>query len=191
MDKVQQRTEIRQLLMNMSRQDYEQKSQIICESLLQEPSIIEGKTIAMTISIFPEVNTYQIISKLWSLGKRVVVPKCNHKTKHMQFYQITSFDELVPAPMGLYEPNHLLASAIEHKYIDVCIVPGIVFDQRGYRIGYGGGYYDRFLPSFNGKKISISFDEQLVKEVPYEKHDIPIDLLITNKHRISFVKEVK
>ena len=191
MDKVQQRTEIRQLLMNMSIQDYDQKSQIICESLLQEPSIMEGKTIAMTISIFPEVNTQHIISKLWSMDKCVVVPKCNHKTKQMQFYQITSFDELVPASMGLYEPNYLITKHIEHKYIDVCIVPGIVFDQRGFRIGYGGGYYDRFLPFFNGKKISIAFDEQLVKEVPYEKHDIPIDLLITNKHRISFEKEVK
>ena len=191
MDKVQQRTKIRQLLINMSIQDYDQKSKIICESLLQEPSIMEGKTIAMTISIFPEVNTHHIISKLWSMDKCVVVPKCNHKTKQMQFYQITNFDELVPAPMGLYEPNHLITTHVENKYIDVCIVPGIVFDQRGYRIGYGGGYYDRFLPSFNGKIISIAFDEQLVKEVPYEKHDIPIDLLITNKHRITFVKEVQ
>ena len=191
MNKTQQRQQIRQSIMNMSLKDYEEKSQTICNTLLQEPSIKEGKTIALTISIFPEVDTRGIISELWAMGKRVVVPKCDHRTKQMIFYNLTNFDELVPAPMGLFEPNSIITSSIMYKQIDVCIVPGIVFDQRGYRIGYGGGYYDRFLPSFNGKKISISFDEQLVKEVPYEKHDIPIDLLITNKHRISFVKEVK
>ena len=186
MDKVQQRHQTRQLLMNMSLTDYGEKSRMICEALLQEPSIIEGKTIAMTISVFPEVDTRGIISKLWAMDKYVVVPKCNHENKQMLFFNITNFNELVPAPMGLFEPNHLITEAIEHKQIDVCIVPGIVFDQRGYRIGYGGGYYDRFLPHYNGKKISIAFDEQLVEEVPYESHDIPIDLLITDKHRIFF-----
>ena len=186
MDKVQQRYETRQLLLNMSLEDYGEKSRTICDALLQEPSIIEGKTIAMTISVFPEVDTRDIISQLWTMDKRVVVPKCNFKTKEMLFYNITNFDELVTAPMGLFEPNHLITSSIEHKHIDVCIVPGIVFDQRGYRIGYGGGYYDRFLPHFCGKKISIAFDEQLVNEVPFESHDIPIDLLITDKYRISF-----
>ena len=189
MDKVQQRHQTKQLLMNMTLKDYGEKSRTICEALLQEPSIIEGKTIAMTISVFPEVDTRDIISRLWTMDKRIVVPKCDHKTKQLQFYHLTNFDELVPAPMGLFEPNDLITSAIEHKQIDVCIVPGIVFDQRGYRIGYGGGYYDRFLPQINGKKISIAFDEQLVDKVPYESHDIPIDLLITNKNRISFVKE--
>ena len=186
MDKVQQRHQTRQLLTNMSLTDYGEKSRTICEALLREPSIIEGKTIALTISVFPEVDTRGIISQLWAMDKRVVVPKCDHKTKQMLFYIITSFDELVPAPMGLFEPNHLITTAVDYKQIDVCIVPGIVFDQRGYRIGYGGGYYDRYLPHFKGEKISIAFDEQLVDEVPYESHDIPINLLITNKHRISF-----
>jgi len=186
MNKVQQRNEIRKLLMNMSLKDYEEKSRSICEVLLQEPSIIEGKTIALTISVFPEVETREIITKLWAMDKHVVVPKCNVKTKQMQFYHLTNFNELVPASMGLFEPNHLITSSIEHNQIDVCIVPGIVFDQRGYRIGYGGGYYDRFLPQFNGEKISIAFDEQFVNEVSFELHDIPIDFLITNKRRISF-----
>jgi len=189
MNKDQQRHQIKQLLMNMSLKDYEEKSQELCEALLQEPSIKEGETIALTISVFPEVDTRSIILKLWAMGKRVVVPKCDHRTKQMIFYNLTNFDELVPAPMGLFEPNPLITSSIMYKQIDVCIVPGIVFDQRGYRIGYGGGYYDRFLPHFNGSKISIAFDEQLVYEVPYELHDIPIDLLITNQRRISFTKE--
>ena len=191
MNKTQQRQQIRQSIMNMSLKDYEEKSQTICNTLLQEPSIKEGKTIALTISVFPEVDTRGIISELWAMGKRVVVPKCDHNTKQMLFFNLTTFDELVPAPMGLFEPNPLITSSIKYKQIDVCIVPGIVFDQQGYRIGYGGGYYDRFLPHFNGKKISIAFNEQLVNEVPYELHDIPIDLLITNQRRISFAKEGK
>ena len=191
MNKTQQRQQIRQSIMNMSLKDYEEKSQTICNTLLQEPSIKEGKTIALTISIFPEVDTRGIISELWAMGKHVVVPKCDHRTKQMIFYNLTNFDELVPAPMGLFEPNSIITSSIMYKQIDVCIVPGIVFDQRGYRIGYGGGYYDRFLSHFNGKKISIAFDEQLVNEVPNEFHDIPIDLLITNQRRISFAKEGK
>lgn len=186
MNKQEYREQVQQELRRMSEAVYFERSQQIHHLLLNEPSIKEGKTIALTISVFPEVDTRKLIETLWSAGKRVVAPKCIHRTREMDFYEITSFDQLKPAPMGLLEPDETLTHKCSMLDIDVCIVPGIVFDQRGYRIGYGGGYYDRFLPLFKGTKLSIAFNEQLVEEVPFEKHDIAIDTLITDQTRLDF-----
>lgn len=185
-DKQKYRKQVQQQISQLSEETYEKRSHMIHNKLLMEPSIMEGKTIALTISVFPEVDTWKLIEQLWVRGKRVVVPKCLHKVKAMDFYELTSFQQLRSAPMGLFEPDENLTKKWSNTDIDVCIVPGIVFDRRGYRIGYGGGYYDRFLPSFIGKTISIAFHEQLVEEVPFEAHDIAIETLITDQERMDF-----
>ena len=105
MDKQQSRQYIRNTLLQFPQSVYEEKSAKIAMRLLQQPSIIEGKTIALTISIFPEADTYKIIEALWAMGKHVVVPKCKHIDRTMQFYELTSFEQLQPAKMGLLEPN--------------------------------------------------------------------------------------
>jgi 5-formyltetrahydrofolate cyclo-ligase len=189
MDKQQIRNEIRNILLSMDKPQYDQLSNAICEQLLQDPSIIKGKTIAVTISSFPEVNTWPLIESLWDLGKHVVVPKCNAKTREMTFYTITNFSQTENVYMGLLEPIPTLCEPVNKNEIDVCIVPGIVFDIRGYRIGYGGGYYDRFLNGYKGKIISLAFHSQLVDFVPNHEYDLPIEQLITNEAIMYFSKE--
>lgn len=189
MDKQQIRNEIRKNLLSMDKQQYAQLSNALCEQLLQDPSIIKGKTIAVTISSFPEVNTWPLIEALWDLGKHVVVPKCNAKTKEMTFYTITSFSQTENVYMDLLEPIPTVCEPVNKNQIDVCIVPGIVFDNRGYRIGYGGGYYDRFLNDYKGQTISLAFPCQLVEFVPNTHYDLPIKRLITNEAIMNFSKE--
>ena len=89
------------------------------------------------------------------------------------------WEELKSGAYGILEPEEI--RAIEPHKIDVAIVPGIAFDFRGYRIGYGKGYFDRLLAKMDAMKVGIAFDFQLVEEIPHEKHDIKMDVIITEK----------
>ncbi|WP_332646745.1 5-formyltetrahydrofolate cyclo-ligase [Lysinibacillus sp. 54212] len=181
MDKKTERLKMKKQLNELSKEEYIERSQIIHQKLLQEPSIINAETIALTISNFPEVDTRKLIESLWKLNKRVAVPKCNPKTKEMTFYAIQGFHQLESVYYNLQEPIEERTDKIQQEQMDVIIVPGIVFDKRGLRIGFGGGYYDRYLPTFTGKLISLAFDEQVVAWVPNESYDVPVHLIISDK----------
>ena len=178
------RNDMRQQLKRMDEETYFQRSRLILQRLLQEPSIIKGKTIAVTMSRFPEVETREMIKALWGLKKIVAVPKCEPKTHEMDFYTITSFDQLEMVYLNIEEPKTSGTTYISKQEIDVIIVPGVVFNEVGYRVGFGGGYYDRYLSAFSGEKMSIAFDEQIVDAVPTEAHDIPVNIILTDKRRI-------
>ena len=178
------RNNMRQRLKQMDEETYFHRSRLILQRLLQEPSIIEGKTIAVTISGFPEVETREMIKALWGLKKIVAVPKCEPKTREMDFYAITNFEQLETVYLNIEEPKVIETTYISKREIDVMIVPGVVFNEIGYRVGFGGGYYDRYLPAFGGEKISIAFDEQIADGVPTEAHDIPVNIILTDKRRI-------
>ena len=184
MDKKTLRSQIRAILNNLSDSQYKERSAAIAHTLLQQTYIIDGKTIAITMSNRPEVDTKLIIEKLWQLGKQVVVPRCIPATRAMQFYEITSFDQLERIYMDILEPIPSKTTAVEPEQIDCILVPGIVFDRAGYRIGFGGGYYDRFLQTCDAFKISLAFHEQIVACVPKEAHDIPTQMIITDKEKI-------
>ena len=185
MNKSEWRRKIREQLDSMSNDLYMQSSLVIKEKLLKEPSIIEGNTIAITISNKREVDTIPIIESLWKAEKKVVVPKCNAQNRTMQFYKIENFNQLEIVYMDLREPIPELTELVTAEQIDCMIVPGIVFDKSGYRIGYGGGYYDRYLEHFKGQLISLAFHFQVVESIPKDSHDIPVNLIITNHDRID------
>lgn len=188
MDKKEIRKHVKDSLKKMTTVEYQVLSNIIGMKLLKETSIIEGKTIAITISNFPEVETKKIIENLWELGKKVVVPKCNPVDHSMAFYAINNFNQLETVYMDLQEPIPEKTELVNSKEIDVMIVPGIVFDKKGNRIGYGGGYYDRYLEKYDGILISLAFDIQLVDAVPTDLYDLPVQLLITENNRFDCSK---
>ena len=176
---------MREHLGKMDNETYFCRSRLIIQRLLREPSIIKGKTIAVTMSGFPEVETREMIRTLWALKKNVAVPKCEPKTREMDFYVITSFEQLETIYLNIEEPKIIETTYISKREIDVIIVPGIVFNETGYRIGFGGGYYDRYLSTFHGEKISVAFDEQIAERIPTETHDIPVNIILTDKRRID------
>src|SRR5690625_1208076 len=100
----------------------------------------------------------------------------------MKFFQFTNVKELENVYLDLYEPTEDISKLIQKNEIDLIVVPGLLFDQRGYRIGYGGGYYDRYLNNYMNDKISIAMEEQVVNYIPYDEHDIPVDTIITEKN---------
>ena len=93
----------------------------------------------------PEIPTFHIIEQAWHEGKEVAVPKCNPENKAMEFKKITSFEQLESVYSGLLEPVAETVKVRDQHDLDLLIVPGLAFTKDGYRLGFGGGYYDRFL----------------------------------------------
>jgi 5-formyltetrahydrofolate cyclo-ligase len=141
----------------------------------------EAGTIGVTLSVGREVETMAIITKAWTEQKHVAVPKCNPKDHSLSFYELETFSQLESGFYGLMEPNTLKTREIKPNMLDLLIVPGVVFDERGFRIGYGGGYYDRFLTHYKGTAISLLLENQLIHEMPVEAHDQRVDWLITEQ----------
>lgn len=184
LDKKILRKEMKEKLLSISKPLYEHKSYIIAQELLKEPLWKSAHTIGITISKFPEVDTYQIIRKAWEQGKRVAVPKCFANERKMDFRQLNLFNQLESVYYGLFEPIEAQTNYIAPNEIDLLFVPGLAYDTNGYRIGFGGGYYDRFLETFNGHTLSLAFSEQIIDHIPKEQHDIPVEKIITNEGSI-------
>ncbi|CAM5204316.1 5-formyltetrahydrofolate cyclo-ligase OS=Ureibacillus acetophenoni OX=614649 GN=SAMN05877842_102166 PE=3 SV=1 [Ureibacillus acetophenoni] len=191
MDKKELRNQVKGALSQLSDEQYKGMSKQITDQLLKEEAIKNANTIAVTLSNKPEVDTYLLIEELWKGNKKVVVPKCNPKDRSMQFYKINSFNQLEKVYMNLKEPIVEITQPVNSDEIDVILVPGVVYDFDGYRIGFGGGYYDRYLVNYSGTLISLGFSIQLIEKVPRESHDIPVNLILTENKRIECGKKRK
>lgn len=175
-------------LKRFNEQEYFNLSQMIKERLLALDEFKHAQTIALTVSRFPEVDTRPIIEAAWSMGKQVLVPKCNPTTREMDFRILQSYDNLETVYNGLLEPIVEETESLMKEKIDLQIVPGVIFSDEGYRIGYGGGYYDRYMVDYSGVSIALAFEVQTNKVVPVESHDVPVQKIVTQKRIISCKK---
>ena len=185
MEKSTLRKKMIHTLEKMKSQEHQLKSILIRKNLLIEEKIKKSKVIGITLSAFPEVDTWSIIEELWGQGKRIVVPKCDPITRGMTFYEINTFDQLEVVYMKLKEPIPSITHKVNSSQIDVLIVPGVIFDKNGYRIGFGGGYYDRYLSDYCGATVALAFDCQVVESVPIERFDMPVECILTETKRIQ------
>ncbi|KGX85025.1 5-formyltetrahydrofolate cyclo-ligase [Pontibacillus marinus] len=173
------RTKGKDILSNLVGTERESKVINIHKALLNTSSYQNAKVIGCTISQEHEIDTKPIIEQAWKDGKTIAVPKCNAKQKELTFRKLTSFEELETVYFGLKEPKEEETEVVTKERIDLMLVPGLMFDQRGYRIGYGGGFYDRYLEYFNQTTIALATEEQLMNQVPNDPFDIPVQHLIT------------
>ncbi|OLP65586.1 hypothetical protein BACPU_16740 [Bacillus pumilus] len=165
----------------MSTETFEQSASLLFEHLFQLPDWKQAETIALTMSRGKEVPTRPLIESAWQVGKTVCVPTCFPKTKDMTFYEYTPETKMKSSYFGLTEPDPETSIAIDKAAIDLMIVPGVCFDQQGYRIGYGGGYYDRYLVDYPGVTLAVCLSVQQIKQVPAEKHDLPVSMVVSEK----------
>ncbi|MDO4977466.1 MAG: 5-formyltetrahydrofolate cyclo-ligase [Eubacteriales bacterium] len=127
------------------------------------------------ISYRSEFPTHKLIEQLLADGKCVAVPKVEGDI--MKFYEIHSLDDCAPGCMGILEPVDDQMESVEDG---VVLLPGLAFDERGGRMGYGAGYYDKYLSIHKKhRKIALAFDCQVIDEVPMEEHDLPMEYLLT------------
>lgn len=136
-----------------------------------------AKTIAITLSRFPEVSTQVLIESALSDGKRVVIPYSG-KQRKLSFYEFDENTVLAESKFGILEPKDREAE-VKKTAIDLIIVPGLAYSPKGYRVGFGGGYYDRYLSDYQGRTISILYPLQLRPDVDEmtESFDIPVHKL--------------
>ncbi len=124
-----------------------------------------------------EVNTRQIIQDLLEMGKKVVVPIMNGED--LRHSELGSLDDLYENKWGVPEPSTFIEFDIEN--LEIIFVPLLSVDKMGNRIGYGKGYYDRFLTNTNALKIGLVFEDFVLDEIPFEKHDVKLDGFISEK----------
>jgi 5-formyltetrahydrofolate cyclo-ligase len=148
----------------------------------------KAKLIMAYVDYKNEVITNDIISYSLEKGKRVVVPVTEIKTKKMTPCEVINYPEdLISGNYGIMEPKEECIRPVDPKIIDLILIPGVAFDVRGNRLGYGAGYYDRFLMRLNDDavKIALAYEMQILENVYPEKHDVPIDFIITEKRVID------
>lgn len=156
----------------------------LSQKFLSLPEYKECKVLFIFVSSPIECETSAIISRALSDGKKVAVPKCRERSGYMDFYFITSFSQLSPGKFSIPEPDPELCEQATDFSSGLCVVPGLCFDYMGYRVGFGKGYYDRFLNIFKGTSAGICYSRFVEKELPRGAYDKKTDILVTEKYII-------
>lgn len=155
----------------------EDTSARIVENLRTLEAFQSSKTIALYMALAGEVKLDTLFPTCWKLGKRTCIPVFNAKAKIYEMAEITPETECFTGHYGIREP--LSPALFPMDKIDLIAVPGVAFDRKGNRLGRGGGYYDRLLEGFSGISAAVAFDFQVLSEIPAERHDKPVNALVT------------
>jgi 5-formyltetrahydrofolate cyclo-ligase len=181
------RAQIRQYRERMDPELKARQDDAIFSRVLSLREYAKARVIFTYVSKQIEVDTTALICSALESGKKVAVPLCIPETIGMEFYEINSLDELVSGTYGVLEPDPSKSRLVKNQKNSICIVPGLSFDSQGYRLGYGKGYYDRFLSGYQGTTVGLCYAKCMKWELPHGYYDRPVDILVTEKYirRIS------
>lgn len=173
---------------NMNTQNINSFSNKIMSTIMGLPQFKNSKNIMLYISFNNEVDTHPLATWCLANGKTVIAPYCLQNQRKIIPFEINNLtNDLTKSTFGVMEPKHNILKQAIMCDIDLIIVPGVIFDIHGNRIGFGAGYYDRFLSNKTKTTtiIGIAYDYQIIDSVPTDKYDIPMDFIITEKRIIS------
>lgn len=170
------RKEMSEKRASVSGEEIKNKSDKIKENLFSLKEFEKAKIIMLYVSKDNEVLTHEMIKECLS-EKTVCVPVTDIKNKKLIISKIDSFDELKKGSFDILQPVEV--KKIKKDKIDLVIIPGLAFDRKGSRIGYGIGYYDIFLKKMNVLKIALAFDFQITENIENQEHDVRMDMIIT------------
>lgn len=177
--KADLRTIIRARLDKISAAKRVASSVQLCAKLKEQSFFQNAATILFFAPLPDEADVWPLLRESLAAGKIVALPQFDAKTQNYVARRVQNLqDEIVTGQFWVREPKSG-CSKIPLEKFDLVLVPGIAFDLRGNRIGRGRGFYDRLLQNIRGLKIGIAFDGQVVKEVPAEKPDVPVDFILT------------
>ena len=156
------------------------KNNKITEAVAESLQYQKADKIFAYWSVDSEVETSDIIIKALGDNKKVALPKCTDKDGNMKFYYIASLSDLIDGMYGIKEPptDNL---ADDFTVNSLCLVPALSFDKDGYRLGYGKGYYDRFLSAFTGVTMGLCYEECLRETLPKDCYDKKVNYIVTNE----------
>lgn len=166
----------------LSPEEIKEKSANILRRLQDLPVFVRAQTVLCYVSSRDnEVGTHPLIEWLLTQCRTVLVP-ISGNDRQLSWSRLHDLRELAPARFGILEPRPEFRRITPPPGDAVVIVPGIAFRRDGYRIGYGGGYYDRFLAGHPGAGIGLAFDVQIIESFHPEPHDVPLDYIVTEFH---------
>lgn len=180
----QKMTSLRNSLSNSVRLDH---SQAACQQLMRLTKEQEYQSVFVYIPFRSELDIWSYIEWCWRSGIEVLVPRCHVDTYTMTLYPLYNKDQLRKGAYGILEPDpHQLQPT--DAVPQAVLVPGLAFNHKGQRIGYGGGYYDRYYKKIKAASqwIGVAFEEQLVEDIPVEEYDIILNFVVTNKGIMRF-----
>jgi 5-formyltetrahydrofolate cyclo-ligase len=166
----------------LSKKTRAQKSKAILGRLSEFANFLEAKIVLFYLSHKSEVDTRPMIRRAFQLEKIVALPMIDQEKGEIVPYKISDLKtDTQPGYRGIPEPIPQRCKQIPVQHINLAIIPGIAFDERGGRIGYGTGFYDRFIPELDvtTRKVALSFECQIVQQIPMEPHDRYTDIIIT------------
>ena len=159
------------------------KNFAITEKLLSLAKVQSAELILPFVSAKGEVGTREFIARCFDAGKTVAVPRCIDGS-NMEFCVIHTFDDLEKGMYGIHEPKEYCeVIKAENAENSVLIVPALCFDTKGYRLGYGKGYYDRFISRYSGFTVGVCYSEFITDDIPIDEYDRCVDIVITEKQK--------
>lgn len=177
------RKKFREIRLAMDPQDKAAWDRRITANLLRSPRYRKAKRVLLFVSKPIEIDTHSLIRTALQQGKQVLLPRCLNEQGHMEFFAIQSWEDLVPGLYGLLEPDPERCPCIQtFQPTDFCLVPGFSFDAKGYRLGFGKGYYDRFLSRFSGVTAGACYHCCTTQSLPHGRYDRPVDYLFTERY---------
>jgi len=185
--KIQIRADIANTISALSENEIHEKTSAVENRLFEFANFLESKIALLYVNGNLEVQTKSIIQKSYSYNKIVVLPAFDPESFKMKLMKVdTSEQELTPGPRGVLEPDASKCKVVPMDRIDIAIIPGLAFDEKGGRIGAGTGYYDRLVPRLDitTRKVALTFEEQIIPQAPMESHDKHVDIIITDKRII-------
>lgn len=190
-EKTEEREALRRRLLEirdrLSPETRRLRSTAIVARLWRLEEFVRARTLFVYVNFRSEVETLPLIRQCLDRDKEVCVPLTDRPHRCLRPYVLTDLDrDLVPGYCSIPEPAPQCPPLEDTGRIDAVILPGSVFDLRGGRLGYGGGYYDRFLggEAPQALRIGVAFEAQVVDEVPLEPHDQPVHILVTESRTV-------
>ena len=167
----------------MEAAEKKRRDEAICRAALNLVSFRYAEYVLLYAATENEIDIRAVAEEALARGKKIAYPRCDKETHTMQYHIVTSISELYPDAYGIaepppenpvYDPARDLGSA-------VCFVPGLVYDKAGFRLGYGKGFYDRYLAAFSGCTIGVVYSDYILPTVPRGRYDVSVDILLTEK----------
>ena len=183
------RRKIKDIRDTMQKEEVLEKSNQIKKRLFQMKKFNHAHTILFYISYDNEVYTHDMIKETLSKDKKVVVPVTDVKKRKLILSELKNWGDLTLGTYGILEPLEDRIQKVSPEDIDIIITPGVAFDEYGHRIGHGMAYYDNLLKNMSKNLvIGLAFEFQIMQNIPTESHDIPVDMIITEKRIINCSK---
>lgn len=185
--KEQIRKDIAKAVNGVTEKQRAEKTKAIETRLFGFANFLEARIVLLYIDGENEVRTKNILKNTYALNKIVVLPAFDSERLKVSVFKVDHPDkDLLPGPRGVAQPNPARCKPVPLHKIDIAIIPGVAFDEKGARIGSGHGYYDRFIPDLPAttRKVALAFEEQILPQAPTESHDKHVDIIITDKRII-------